>query len=50
LALGYVAAEHAREGTKLAVTLKAKDGAILPGTIRLAAPYDPERKRARGEG
>jgi aminomethyltransferase len=47
LALGYVGAEHARAGTKVEVTLKAKGGAGLPGTIRLAAPYDPERKRAR---
>jgi len=48
LALGYVGAEHARDGTKVEVTLKAKPGTSLPGTIRLAAPYDPERKRARG--
>ncbi len=27
--------------------LKSKGGASLPGTIRLKAPYDPERKRAR---
>jgi aminomethyltransferase len=47
LALGYVGAEHAREGTKVEVTLKAKGGTSLPGTIRLKAPYDPERKRAR---
>jgi aminomethyltransferase len=48
LALGYVGTEHAREGTQVEVTLKAKGGASLPGTIRLEAPYDPERKRARG--
>ena len=48
LALGYVGAEHARDGTKVEVTLKSKPGTSLPGTIRLAAPYDPERKRARG--
>lgn len=48
LALGYIGAEHARDGTKVEVTLKAKAGATLPGTIRLTAPYDPERKRARG--
>ena len=47
LALGYVGAEHARDGTKVEVTLKAKDGARLLGTIRLAAPYDPDRRRAR---
>ncbi|HXP75348.1 MAG TPA: glycine cleavage system aminomethyltransferase GcvT [Stellaceae bacterium] len=47
LALGYVGAQHALDGTKVEVTLKAKGGAGLPGTIRLAAPYDPERKRAR---
>ncbi len=47
LALGYVAAEHAREGTKVEVMLKAKGGTGLPGTIRIKAPYDPERQRAR---
>ncbi len=47
LALGYVGAEHAREGVKVEVMLKSKGGASLPGTIRLKAPYDPERKRAR---
>jgi glycine cleavage system aminomethyltransferase T len=45
---GYVCAEQARDGTKVEVTLKAKAGASLPGTIPLTAPYDPERKRARG--
>jgi aminomethyltransferase len=48
LALGYVATEQAREGSKVEVTMKAKGGASLAGTIRLKAPYDPERKRARG--
>jgi len=48
LALGYVGAEYARDGAKVEVTLKSKGGAGLPGTIRLTAPYDPERKRARG--
>jgi glycine cleavage system aminomethyltransferase T len=48
LALGYIGAEHARDGTKVEVKLKAKGGASLPGAIRLKAPYDPERKRARG--
>jgi aminomethyltransferase len=48
LALGYVGAEHARDGTKVEVTLKATPGTSLSGTVRLAAPYDPERKRARG--
>jgi aminomethyltransferase len=48
LALGYVGAAHARDGAKVEVTLKAKGGTSLPGTIRLKAPYDPERKRARG--
>ena len=48
LALGYVGAEHAREGTKVEVRVKAKGGASLSGTVRLKAPYDPDRKRARG--
>ena len=47
LALGYISAERAREGTKVDVTLKAKGGASLSGVVRLKAPYDPERKRAR---
>jgi aminomethyltransferase len=47
LALGYVGAEHAREGTKVEITLKAKGGAGIPGTVRLTAPYDPERRRAK---
>ena len=47
LALGYIGAEQAREGTKVDVTLKAKGGASLSGVVRLKAPYDPERKRAR---
>lgn len=47
LALGYVEAEHAREGATVDVMLKAKGGASLSGTLRLKAPYDPERKRAR---
>ena len=47
LALGYIAAEHAREGANVEVTLKAKGGASLSGVVRLKAPYDPERKRAR---
>ena len=48
LALGYVGAEHARGGTRVEVMLKATPGTSLSGTVRLAAPYDPERKRARG--
>ena len=47
LALGYVEADHAREGAKVDVMLKAKGGTSLSGTVRLKAPYDPERKRAR---
>jgi aminomethyltransferase len=47
LALAYVAAEHARDGTNVEIALKAKGGAGLSGTIRLKAPYDPERQRAR---
>ena len=47
LALGYVGAEHAVEGTKVEVSVKAKGGAGLAGTVRLKAPYDPERTRAR---
>lgn len=46
LALGYVGASHAVEGAKVEVHVKAK-GAALRGTIRLQAPYDPERKRQR---
>src|SRR5258707_498332 len=38
LALGYVGAEHARDGTKVEVTVKAKGGAGLPRTIRLTVP------------
>ncbi|HKX08000.1 MAG TPA: glycine cleavage T C-terminal barrel domain-containing protein, partial [Stellaceae bacterium] len=47
LALGYVGADLAREGAMVDVMLKAKGGTSLSGTLRLKAPYDPERKRAR---
>jgi len=46
LALGYVGPQNAVEGAKVEVAVKAK-GATLAGTIRLHAPYDPERRRAR---
>ena len=46
LALGYVAPALAKPGQAVSVKRTA-DGAVKQGTVATAAPYDPDRKRAR---
>ena len=46
LALGYVEPAMAKPGTAVSVK-RAADGAAKQGIVGTAAPYDPDRKRAR---
>ena len=46
LALGYVEPAMAKPGTAVSVK-RAADGATKQGIVGTAAPYDPDRKRAR---
>ena len=46
LALGYVEPAMAKPGTAVSVK-RAADGAARQGIVGTAAPYDPDRKRAR---
>ncbi len=46
LALGYVEPTMAKPGTAVSVK-RAADGAVKQGIVGTAAPYDPDRKRAR---
>jgi len=46
LALGYLEPGAAKDGQPVTVK-RSQDGAAKQGTVRTAAPYDPERRRAR---